>query len=184
MINQILQSDSQICRKFYYFCTKSDFKIVCPFIFDILAKSATQVRVESTQRMKISWNRTTLIVGATVLGLMAIDSWSRIQSISTGGQGWNEGPLIAAEGVAAIFLLGLVAGLVAGIGIFFVYLLRREKLFSEQEEVTRLLDEVRESENYAKLIRNESSSEEEEDHAETLEPWERPVDWWKNADDE
>ena len=85
---------------------------------------------------------------------------------------------------AALFLVGLVAGVVIGIGVFFGYLVWREKRFAEQpDEVALLLEEVAEEEK-RNAFHREREETYGEDRGETLDPWERPADWWKNADED
>lgn len=134
--------------------------------------------------MKFSWNRAALIFGAVILGLTVMDAWTRVPDATTGGNGAGQDSLIAAEGVAALFLLGLVAGLVLGIGLFFLYLLAREKEYAEKpDELETLLNEISKADLDQTQIAGNSFSDDEE-HAETLDPWERPADWWKSVDED
>lgn len=132
--------------------------------------------------MKLSWNRLALILGAVVLSLTVIDGLAKMSSSAAADFGVGTGPLVAADSAAAVFLIGLVFGVIGGIGLFFAFLVWREKQSREEvDEVAVLLEEVAAEEKRNAFHREESYSEE---RAESLDPWERPADWWKNADDE
>ncbi len=136
--------------------------------------------------MNFSWNRLALIIGAFVLALVVVDGLVKMNASAMSDYGVGESPLVAADSAAALFLVGLVAGMVMGIGIFFGYLVWREKRYAEQpDEVALLLEEVA-AEEKRNAFHRERDREESygEEHAETLDPWERPADWWKRADDE
>ena len=134
--------------------------------------------------MKVSWNRIALSIGAFVLALTAIDGIVKMNKEAMSGYGFGQGPLVAADSAAALFLVGLVAGVVIGIGVFFAYLVWREKRFAEQpDEVALLLEEVAEEEK-RNAFHREREETYGEDRGETLDPWERPADWWKNADED
>ncbi|MBL9156100.1 MAG: hypothetical protein JNJ70_01415 [Verrucomicrobiales bacterium] len=136
--------------------------------------------------MNFSWNRLALIIGAFVLALVVVDGLVKMNASAMSDYGVGESPLVAADSAAALFLVGLVAGMVIGIGIFFGYLVWREKRYAEQpDEVALLLEEVA-AEEKRNAFHRERDREESygEEHAETLDPWERPADWWKRADDE
>lgn len=132
--------------------------------------------------MKLSWNRLALIIGAFILALMAIDGLIRMHNSEMAGFGFGEGPLVAADSAAALFLVGLIAGVVLGIGIFFGYLVWREKRYAEEpDELAVLLNEIADDEKRSALRVEESASDE---RVESLDPWERPADWWKSSDDD
>lgn len=136
--------------------------------------------------MNFSWNRFALIIGAFVLALVVVDGLVKMNASAMSDYGVGESPLVAADSAAALFLVGLVAGMVIGIGIFFGYLVWREKRYAEQpDEVALLLEEVAAEEKRNAFHRDRDREESYgEEHAETLDPWERPADWWKRADDE
>lgn len=136
--------------------------------------------------MNFSWNRLALIIGAFVLALVVVDGLVKMNASAMSDYGVGESPLVAADSAAALFLVGLVAGMVIGIGIFFGYLVWREKRYAEQpDEVALLLEEVAAEEKRNAFHRDRDREESYgEEHAETLDPWERPADWWKRADDE
>ena len=84
----------------------------------------------------------------------------------------------------ALFLVGLVVGLVAGIAIFFGSLVLREKRCTENpDDIDSLLDEISREE--AKERENPLFVEDNsfEEPTESLDPWERPADWWEREDD-
>ncbi len=135
--------------------------------------------------MKFSWNRLALIVGAFVLALTAIDGIAKLQGSVASDYGFGQGPLVAADSATALLLVGLVVGMVLGIALFFGYLLWRERHCGEQQpdEVSLLLEEVAEEERRSAFHREREEGWGEE-RAETLDPWERPSDWWRHADDD
>lgn len=131
--------------------------------------------------MKISWNRLALLTGVFVLSLMVVDGLVKMNRSAMDSYGVGESPLVAADSAAALFLVGLVAGMVLGIGIFFGCLAWRERrCAAEPDEVARLLEEVAEEEQWDAFLREGSSNEEP---IESLDPWERPADWWKRGED-
>ncbi len=131
--------------------------------------------------MMKSWNRIALLIGAFVLGLMAIDGLIRMNEQAMADFGMGQSPLVAADSAAALFIVGLIAGVVLGIGIFFGYLVWREKRFAEEpDHLAELLQEIAAEEKGNALYVEEGGAEERN---ETLEPWERPADWWKTEED-
>ena len=129
--------------------------------------------------MKLSWNRLALIVGAFILALTAVDGLVKLQGQAMEDYGSGQGPLVAADSAAALFLVGLTVGVVLGIGFFFGYLVLRERRCAEEtDEIDQLLEEVA-SEQRREDRRSEQSFGEEK--AETLDPWEKPADWWKGS---
>ncbi len=133
--------------------------------------------------MKFSWNRLALLVGAFVLALTAIDGIVKFQGEAAASFGSGHGPLVAADSALALMLVGLVVGMVLGIALFFGYLVWRERQCAVQppDEVALLLEEVA-AEERRSVFRYGREEDREEDRAETLDPWERPADWWKRAD--
>lgn len=133
--------------------------------------------------MKTSWNRLALIVGAVVLALTAIDGLAKMNSGAMRGFEASPAPLVAPGSAAALLLLGLIGGVVLGIAIFFSYLVWRERHGATQpDEVALLLEEV-EAEEKRSAIHREREEGYGEDRPETLDPWERPADWWRDADE-
>lgn len=132
--------------------------------------------------MKFSWNRLALGLGALVLFLTVMDGLAKMTTSAGAHFGFGTGPLVEADSALALFLVGLVIGVIGGIGLFFAFIMWRERQSrGEVDEVAVLLEEVAAEEKRNAFHREESYSEE---RAETLDPWERPADWWKNADDE
>ncbi len=135
--------------------------------------------------MKLSWNRLALSVGAFVLALTAVDSLVKMNAKAAADLGVGQGPLVAADSAIALFLVGLVVGMVLGIAVFFVCLAWRGRRCAEQpDEVSRLLEEVATEERRSALRREREESGWGGECAETLDPWERPADWWKRADED
>lgn len=133
--------------------------------------------------MKFSLNRLVFIVGAFILALMAIDGLIQLNAAAFSEFGVGQSSWVAADSAAALFMVGLVVGMVLGIGIFFGYLVYREKKYAEEPEgLEALLDEIsREEEEDALFVEDNQADEQ---RAEKLDPWERPADWWKSADEE
>jgi len=132
--------------------------------------------------MKLSWNRLALIVGAFVLALTAVDGLVKMQRSAMADFGVGQGPLVAADSAAALFLIGLVAGMILGIALFFGYLAWRERQCAgETDDLALLLEEI-EAEERREALRVEDNAP--DDRAETLDPWERPADWWKQSDED
>ena len=93
--------------------------------------------------MKSTANRLVFIIGAFILALMAVDGLIQLNQTAMAEFGLGSSAWVAADSAAALFLIGLVAGMVLGIGIFFGYLVWREKKYSEEEDqVADLLDEL------------------------------------------
>lgn len=136
--------------------------------------------------MKFSWNRVALLVGAFVLALTAVDGLLRMHETAMADFGSGQGPLVAADSAMALFLVGLVAGMVLGIGVFFGYLVWRERRFAEEpDEVSLLLEEVAAEERRSALHRErEDLYGGSDEKGENLDPWERPADWWKKTDED
>lgn len=132
--------------------------------------------------MKFSLNRLVFVVGAFILALMAIDGLIQLNAAASSEFGTGHSAWVAADSAAALFMIGLVAGMVLGIGIFFGYLVYREKKYAnENEGLDELLEELaREEEDDALFVEDNQS----EERAEKLDPWERPSDWWKSSDEE
>lgn len=138
--------------------------------------------------MNASWNRLALLIGAFILALVVVDGLVKMNQQAMADYGTGEGPLVAADSAAALLLIGLVAGMVLGIGIFFACLVSREQRYAEEtDEVALLLDEVAAEEKRNAFHRERERHHEEshgEEHAETLDPWERPADWWKRSNED
>lgn len=133
--------------------------------------------------MKSSRNRLALLFGAFILALMAIDGLIRLQRSASSQYGFGESTLVVADSAAALFLMGLIVGVVLGIAVFFGYLMWREKKYAEEpDSVDLLLEEIAEDEKRNALFVEDNFSS--DDRSESLDPWERGSDWWKSADDD
>jgi len=142
-----------------------------------------KLRILSTYTMKLPWNRLALTVGAFVLALMAIDGLVRMNNSAMSDFGFGQGTQVAADSAGALFLVGLIAGVVLGISIFFGYLVWREKKYAEQpDHLEILLEEIAAEEKRNALYVDDSSSH--DDRGESLDPWERSADWWKGSDED
>ncbi|MEX2577596.1 MAG: hypothetical protein WD342_00950 [Verrucomicrobiales bacterium] len=134
--------------------------------------------------MKFSLNRLALVIGASILALMVIDGLIQYGKSALPDYGFGQHQWVAADSLMAVFLVGLVAGTVFGIAIFFAYLVWRERKYNEDpDEIEALFDELaREAEEDDALFVEENSMDEQ--RSESLDPWERSADWWKQADDD
>ena len=121
------------------------------------------------------------VVGFLLLGILCIDATA---APSDG---------VAADSALAMFLLGLAIGVPAGIGLFFGYLILRERRHIEQpDELDTLFESLEAEDNDPwtapadtgfRFDRGSAFREAEEEPIETHEPWERPADWWQDSDD-
>ena len=121
------------------------------------------------------------VFGFLLLGVLSVDA----------SAGPAEG--VAADSTLALFLLGLAIGVPAGIGLFFGYLILRERRQVEQPDDLDLLFDSLEAEDEDpwtapadtgfRFDRNGAFRDAEEEPIETSEPWERPADWWRDSDD-
>ncbi len=133
--------------------------------------------------MKFSLNRIAFIVGAFVLALMAIDGLIQMNKSVLGSYGAGESTWVEADSAAALLLVGLISGMLLGIGSFFAVLVwRQKKLIEEPDQVDILLEEIAREEANALFVEEKRSDE--SNASESLDPWERTADWWKNADEE
>ena len=137
----------------------------------------------SLPAMKFSISRLAFILGAFILGLIAIDGLVQLNREAYAGFGMGTSQWVAADSAMALFLVGLVAGIVLGIAVFFAYIVWREKnLTEEPDDLDALLDEIasEEAEDEENPLFVEDSTSEEP--IESLDPWERPADWWKGEE--
>ena len=134
--------------------------------------------------MKSTANRLLLLLGAFVLALMAVDGLIRLNESAMAEFGYGSSTWVEADSAMALFLVGLVAGMLIGIGIFFGYIVYRERKYLEEpDDLDQLLEEVsRESDLTNPLFVDESPTGEE--IPEPTDPWERPADWWKSGDED
>lgn len=121
-----------------------------------------------------------LIVGIILAGLLVVDGlpqWDKL----TFGMGVSS--KVGADSTLAMFLVGMIVGMLSGIGLFFGYLMWREKKSIEQpDELDILFEELAREEEEALFVEDLNKASEEK--AETLDPWERPSDWWKRSKEE
>ncbi|NNE93550.1 MAG: hypothetical protein HKN23_18030 [Verrucomicrobiales bacterium] len=124
------------------------------------------------------------IVGALLIGLLCLDLFVQAKGFTFGS---GVGSWVEAENTMAVFFLGLILGVLAGIGIFFAHIVLREKRQNqEQDELALLLDSSADSESDEmewELPGEFARDESREEGPEALEPWERGADWWKVEDD-
>lgn len=115
---------------------------------------------------------------------MAVDGLVQLNRAAASEYGFGTSSWVTADSAMALFLVGLVAGMVLGIAIFFAYIVCREKKYAEEpDEVAMLLEELaREEQNEENPLFVEDHKSREE-NSETLDPWERPADWWKQDDE-
>ncbi len=134
--------------------------------------------------MKPSANRLILIVGAFVLALMAVDGLIQLNKAGMAEFGYGESAWVAADSAAAIFMIGLIGGMILGIAIFFFHIALREKKLSEEpNELDALLEEIEREEAEENAFFAEDRHNQSEEKSEALDPWERPADWWMRDDD-
>jgi len=116
--------------------------------------------------------------------MMAIDGLMQLNKSALADYGFGQSQWVTADSVTAMFLVGLVVGMLFGIGIFFGYLVRREKKYAEDpDQIEALFEELaREAEEEDALYVEENTMDEQ--HSESVDPWERSADWWKNSDED
>ncbi len=134
--------------------------------------------------MKSTANRLVFIVGAFILALMAVDGLIQLNKAGMAEFGFGESSWVTADSAAAIFMVGLIVGMVLGIAIFFYHLVLRERKFAEEpDDLDQLLEEIeREGAEENAFFHDEKRNTDEKSEA-PLDPWERPADWWMREDD-
>lgn len=112
---------------------------------------------------------------------MTVDAGS-VGAVGSGGSG------VMADSALAVFLLGLAVGVPTGIGLFFAYLMMRERRETEQDrQVEDLMASLEEGEtpnspwNGSASRRDFRQTTDAESAEEQKDPWERPSDWWRHA---
>jgi len=126
-----------------------------------------------------------IILAMGIAGLLAMDLVG--QSYPAVNVPLPEISGVAADSAAAVFLVGLISGLLLGIGLFFGYLMLRERQENLQPDGMALLFEelnhlgADDFEDIDDYLGDEDAVEE---HADSIDPWERPADWWKGEDDD
>ncbi|MEM1443654.1 MAG: hypothetical protein AAGF67_15015 [Verrucomicrobiota bacterium] len=135
--------------------------------------------------MKFSANRLVLIIGAFILALMAVDGLVQLNRAGMAEFGFGESQWVTADSAAAIFMIGLIVGMVLGIAIFFYNLVLREKKYAEEpDDLDLLLDEIEREESEENAFFSDEKKTEDRGEAQApRDPWERPADWWMREDD-
>ncbi len=127
----------------------------------------------------LSWKRVAYVGGGVLITLAVIDlalNW-RSSEFGTGVSANVEG-----RSVLAFLLVGMIVGMLGGIAMAFGYFIWREKrLIEEPDDLEQLLEELAREDADALYVED---SFESDDRGETLEPWERPNDWWKKGEDD
>jgi len=128
------------------------------------------------------FRRLAIVLGAVLIVLLAVDGAA---SMNSADFGIGTGSYVEAERAAALFLIGLVIGMITGIGTFFAYLIWRERKYREEPtEVDLLLEELAAEEDGPLFVEeNTSSYSSSEEKSESLDPWERSADWWKQSEE-
>lgn len=133
--------------------------------------------------MKFSANRLVLLLGAFILALMAADGLAQLNKAGMAEFGFGESHWVTADSAAAIFMIGLIVGMILGIAIFFYHLVLREKKYAEEpDDLEQLLQEIEEEEASENAFFAEDKPAEDRGEA-SRDPWERPADWWQREDD-
>ncbi len=121
-----------------------------------------------------------LVTGIVLVTLLVIDG---VPSVSEANFGSGFSNTVTADSTLAVFMIGGIVGMISGIGLFFGYLMWREKQAIEQpDELDVLFEELAREEEEALFVEDLNTAKEEK--AESLDPWERPSDWWKRSGEE
>ena len=128
-------------------------------------------------------NSIAVIFGGFLVALLSADFFMETQSQNFGnGVSTN----VKEDSILAVSILWLIVGMLIGIGMFFVYLVVREKKQqTEQDELALLLDEVSRDDTVFDAedwLSTSEMPEASEDNTQALDPWERGADWWKNEE--
>ena len=125
---------------------------------------------------EFTWKNLAVIAGCGLVVLALIDT-----VIQGRNAGLGAGSVVSSQSVLAFLLVGIIVGMVCGIVMAFSYFMWKEKKLQENpDDLTLLLEELSREE---ALYLDEGSSFENDDKGDTLEPWERPTDWWKSEED-
>jgi len=94
-----------------------------------------------------------------------------------------------AENAGALFMVGLITGMVSGITLFFIHLRRREKHLARFNPDDMMLDNWPPAADLPSLSSPSSTTspwdpDPGDEMIEKSEPWERSVDWWKDPDNQ
>jgi hypothetical protein len=141
-------------------------------------------RREPDQSMNRPIRRIAIILAMGIAGLLAMDLIGRSHpavNVTLPEFG------VAADSAAAVFLVGLISGLLLGIGLFFGYLMLRERQENlEPDGMALLFEELNHlgTDDFEDLDDYFADEDAVEEHADSIDPWERPADWWKGEDDD
>lgn len=141
-------------------------------------------RQEPDPSMNRPIRRIAIILAMGIAGLLAMDLIGRSHpavNVSLPEIG------VAADSAAAVFLVGLISGLLIGIGLFFGYLILRERQENMQPDGMALLfEELNQlgTDDFDDIDDYLGDEDAVEEHADSIDPWERPADWWKGEDDD
>ena len=143
-----------------------------------------------------TWKKLAYVLGFALLALALVDTFVRwkgadigwgageaksIGAIFASGAGIGENARITGESVFAFLLVGMIVGMLCGIAMAFAYFMWREKKLQENPDaLTMLLEEIAREDAEALYVEDTFENDEKGD---TLEPWERPTDWWKSEED-
>lgn len=126
-----------------------------------------------------------IILAMGIAGLLAMDLIG--QSHPAVSEPLPEIGGVAADSAAAVFLVGLICGLLLGIGLFFGYLMLRERQENLQPDGMALLfEELNQlgADDFDDIDDYFGDEDAVEEHADSIDPWERPADWWKGEDED
>lgn len=131
-----------------------------------------------------------ILFSALVLLSLCLTGGSGEAAAYPASGGFGSHSEVAADSALAMFLLGLAVGVPVGIGVFFGYLVLREKQETEQDrQMDELLASLSEDgePGYGpwnnRDAKGDSSRQRLDAEAteEKREPWERPSDWWRES---
>ena len=126
-----------------------------------------------------------VIAGGLLIALIGIDVFVQAKDASFGV---GVSTRVESESGLAFFIVGLIVGVLAGIGLFFTAIIMRErKQAAEQKELSLLLEEVSRDDTAFDMDEWMSSNNEmpeyQEDNTQSIDPWERSADWWKSSEE-
>ncbi|MEM7699641.1 MAG: hypothetical protein AAF236_14685 [Verrucomicrobiota bacterium] len=134
--------------------------------------------------MRISWNRFAFILGAFIIGLIVIEMLLQVNEKAFADFGFGVSKWAAADSLAAVFMVGLVVGMISGIAIFFAYIVHREKKFAEApDDIDQLLEEIAQEEERQTARGGQRQLDAREEPGEGSDPWEQDADWWRKVDE-
>ncbi|MDF1756373.1 MAG: hypothetical protein P1U89_26530 [Verrucomicrobiales bacterium] len=123
----------------------------------------------------ISLKKLATVAGISLVALALVDTAYQWKST-----GHGVSPSIGGNSNPAFLMVGIIVGMLCGIIMAFSYFVWKEKkLCAEPDELTQLLEELSKEE----ALYVDDNAFEGEEKGDTLEPWERPTDWWKGDED-